>query len=85
MSARRDGQSKMKRGPSIEFVAKPYERAFGADSFAMRSRPCSKCAERGLRVPAHRILLNGRGLCDDCYRLEFPTLSVQPPCSRVFK
>jgi hypothetical protein len=68
-----DGQSKMKRGRSIEFVSQPARRmnfGFGEDSPAMRSRPCSKCAKRGLRVPAHRIMLNGEGLCADCYDAE---------------
>jgi len=34
----------------------------------MRSRPCTPCLKRGLRVAAHRILPNGEGRCDACYR-----------------
>ena len=36
-------------------------------STLMRSRPCTPCARRGLRVPAHRIMPNGEGRCANCY------------------
>jgi hypothetical protein len=34
------------------------------------SRACTPCKSRGLIIKAHRVMPDGRGLCDACYRAE---------------
>jgi hypothetical protein len=46
----------------------PAEKRTYPETKVYRSRPCTMCANRGVKTAATRILRNEEGRCERCYR-----------------